>query len=67
VEVHSRHQRPFARYFRELVEALAELGHDDLVIDGEVLVHAGSGWDFAALMARLHPAGSQPGGSFGTS
>ena len=59
VELWSRHGRPFARYFPELVAALGELPVERWVIDGEVLVHSGGRWDFPALMARLHPAASR--------
>jgi ATP-dependent DNA ligase len=55
VELRSRNQRPLARYFPELVEALLELPVDRFVLDGEILV-AG---DFEALLRRLHPAASR--------
>jgi ATP-dependent DNA ligase len=56
VELRSRHDRPLGRYFPELVAALAALDQDDFVLDGEIL---DEGHDFAALMARLHPAASR--------
>jgi ATP-dependent DNA ligase len=59
VELTSRHGRPLARYFPELVAALASLTPDRWVIDGEVLVVVEDRFDFAALMARLHPAASR--------
>lgn len=52
VDLRSRHGRPLARYFPELLPALAALG--DAVLDGEIVVEP-----FAALMARLHPAASR--------
>src|SRR4051794_3746951 len=52
IEIWSRHGRPFARYFPELVAALREL--PDCILDGEIVAH-----DFPALMARLHPARSR--------
>jgi ATP-dependent DNA ligase len=58
VDLRSRHGRPFARYFPELVAALASLGRD-CVLDGEVVVVGGGAFDFAALLARLHPAASR--------
>jgi ATP-dependent DNA ligase len=59
VALWSRHGRPFARYFPELVAALAAVGEERWLIDGEVLVRRGERWDFPALMARLHPAASR--------
>src|SRR3954452_22126983 len=55
----SRHGRPFAPYFPELVAALGALGDDRWMLDGEILVRSGGRWDFPALMARLHPAASR--------
>jgi ATP-dependent DNA ligase len=62
VDLRSRHDRPLARYFPELVEAFRALGDDRVVIDGEIYLPAGPGepgLDFAALMGRLHPAASR--------
>jgi ATP-dependent DNA ligase len=59
LELHSRHGRPLARYFPELVAALQAIAADRWVIDGEVLVLVDGRFDFAALMARLHPAASR--------
>ncbi|MFL5264626.1 MAG: ATP-dependent DNA ligase [Anaeromyxobacteraceae bacterium] len=57
VDLRSRHGRPFARYFPEIVAALAPLG--DAVLDGEIVVAGAGGFDFAALLSRLHPATSR--------
>ncbi len=58
VDLRSRHDKRLARYFPELVESLAPLG--DIVLDGEIVVlGARGGLDFAALMARPHPAASR--------
>src|SRR4051812_10870147 len=54
VELWSRHGRPLARYFPELVAALRALPDERIVLDGEILAR-----DFATLMARLHPAASR--------
>jgi ATP-dependent DNA ligase len=59
VELVSRHGRPFARYFPELVDAFRELPSSDWTIDGEIVLHTERGSDFAALMTRLHPAASR--------
>jgi ATP-dependent DNA ligase len=57
VDLRSRHGRPFTRYFPELAAALAPLG--DAVLDGEVMVRGAAGFDFAALLGRLHPSTSR--------
>jgi ATP-dependent DNA ligase len=59
VDLRSRHGRPFSRYFPELVAGFCALDEHQVVIDGEIYLPAGPGdpgLDFAALMARLHPA-----------
>ena len=59
VDLRSRHDRPLARYFPELAEALAALPRERFAVDGEIVVANDAGFDFAALMARLHPAASR--------
>ncbi len=59
VDLRSRHDRPLARYFPELVEALSTLARERIVLDGEIIVAGPNGFDFAALLARLHPAASR--------
>jgi ATP-dependent DNA ligase len=59
VDLRSRHQRPLARYFPELVSALAALPRP-AVIDGELVIPAAPGDSgFEALLARLHPSPSR--------
>ena len=58
VDLRSRHGRPLARYFPEVVPALAALG-SGLVLDGELVVPAGERLDFTALLQRLHPAATR--------
>ncbi len=58
VDLRSRHQRPLARYFPEIVAALAALPRP-AVVDGEIAIARGRGHDFGALMARLHPSSSR--------
>ena len=58
VDLRSRHQRPLARYFPELTGAFVSLG-STFVVDGEILVPAGEGYDFNSLLQRLHPASSR--------
>jgi len=59
VRMVSRHGRPFARYFPELVEAVRGLRDDDVTLDGEIVIETDHGFDFAALLSRLHPAESR--------
>jgi len=59
VDLRSRHGRPFARYFPEVADPLAQLGSERWVIDGEVLVVVDGEFDFESLMGRLHPAASR--------
>jgi ATP-dependent DNA ligase len=59
VDIRSRHGRPLARYFPELVEAFAAVPADHFVLDGEIVVLRPEGSDFPALMARLHPTASR--------
>jgi ATP-dependent DNA ligase len=59
IDLRSRHGRPLARYFPELVEAMAAITAQQFVVDGEIVAITGRGFDFPALMARLHPAASR--------
>src|SRR5207248_3680611 len=59
VDLRSRNQRPLARYFPELVQALLDLPTDCFALDGEIVVATRSGFDFEALLRRLHPAASR--------
>lgn len=58
VDLRSRHGKALARYFPEVVEALAAVG-TDLVLDGELLAWRNGVADFPGLMSRLHPAASR--------
>lgn len=58
VDLRSRHGKPLARYFPELVTALAARGRD-MVVDGEIVVAGERGFDFATLLLRTHPAASR--------
>jgi ATP-dependent DNA ligase len=59
LDLRSRHDRPLARYFPELVAGLAALASPDFVLDGEIVVPGAAGLDFDALLARVHPAASR--------
>src|SRR3954468_2236121 len=59
VDLRSRNDRPLGRYFPEVVRGIRSLEVDAVVLDGELVASAGGAWDFAALLARLHPAASR--------
>jgi len=59
VDLRSRNDRPLARYFPELCEALAALPEPSFVLDGEIVLQSDAGFDFPALLQRLHPARSR--------
>ena len=59
VDLRSRHDRPLARYFPELVEALLGLDEQRFVLDGEILATADDQFDFQSLLTRIHPAASR--------
>jgi ATP-dependent DNA ligase len=59
VDLRSRHQRPLARYFPEVVAGLCSIGTPDFVLDGELIIAGPAGFDFPALLGRLHPAASR--------
>ena len=57
----SRNERPFNRYFPELIEPLKQSLPDRCVVDGEIVLPStiGEGLDFDALLQRIHPAESR--------
>jgi ATP-dependent DNA ligase len=59
VDLRSRHDRPLARYFPEVAAALRELPAERMVLDGELVIAGEQGFDFGALMGRIHPAASR--------
>lgn len=56
VLLQSRRQRPLARFFPEVADAVAKLSPRRFVLDGELVIR-GAGFD--ALQLRLHPAASR--------
>jgi ATP-dependent DNA ligase len=58
-ELQSRNLNRFGRYFPELIEALRQLRERRFVLDGEILVVGARGFDFEALLKRIHPAASR--------
>jgi len=59
VTLESKSGKSLARYFPEIVAALADAPHDDFVLDGELILPVGGILSFDALQARLHPAESR--------
>ena len=60
VDLRSRHDRPLARYFPEVVESLlAAANGRNLVLDGEIVLSPDVPFEFSVLMDRLHPAASR--------
>lgn len=59
VEIGSRNQRPFTRYFPELPELFKAALPHRCVVDGELVVVTERGLDFDALGQRIHPAESR--------
>jgi len=61
LELASRNERPFTRYFPELLAPLAAALPERCVIDGEIVLPAADdrGLDFDALLQRIHPAESR--------
>jgi len=59
VDLRSRNDRPLARYFPEVVDAVRRTVPDRVVLDGELIAFSGGVADFSALLGRLHPAASR--------
>ena len=59
VELMSKSGKSLARYFPEVVAAIAAVGCDRFVLDGELILPVGDVLSFDALQARLHPAASR--------
>ncbi len=61
IELASRNERPFTRYFPELLDPLRAVLPARAVVDGEIVVPAPDdhGLDFDALLQRIHPAESR--------
>jgi ATP-dependent DNA ligase len=59
IELGSRNERPFNRYFPELVELLRDALPERAVLDGEIVIATEQGLDFDLLQMRIHPAASR--------
>ena len=55
----SRDRRPLNRYFPELEAGLRDVLPAKAVLDGEIVIETPSGFDFDALLLRIHPAASR--------
>ncbi|MEX2252573.1 MAG: ATP-dependent DNA ligase [Thermoleophilaceae bacterium] len=59
VQLQSRNGRPMNRYFPEVVEQVARLKADQIVLDGEIVVVVDGVQEFDLLSQRIHPAASR--------
>jgi ATP-dependent DNA ligase len=59
IELQSKSGKPLARYFPEVVAAVATLKAESIVLDGELIIPIGDHLSFDALQMRLHPAESR--------
>ena len=59
VYLQSKSEKPLARYFPEIVQAVQELKAQHVVLDGELVVPVGGQFDFDQLLQRIHPAASR--------
>lgn len=57
--IQSRDEKPFNRYFPELIQPLKLHLPARSVLDGEIVIARSDGLDFEALQLRLHPAASR--------
>src|SRR5687767_2135738 len=56
VFLQSKGEKPFARYFPELVKAFQALPAPHIVLDGEIVIPVKGRLDFDQLLQRIHPA-----------
>ena len=59
IEIESRGEKSFTRYFPELVPVLLSALPARIVVDGEIVVAGPHGLDFHLLQQRIHPAASR--------
>ncbi len=59
VELESKSGQSLARYFPELVAAALAVDAGRFVLDGEIYIERDAGFDFDALLQRIHPAASR--------
>ena len=59
VVLQSRDEKPFNRYFPELIAPLLKNLPARCVLDGEIVIAGEHGLDFEALLLRIHPVASR--------
>ena len=59
VELRSKAGQPLARYFPDVVAAVASIKAARFALDGEIVIPAGGMLSFEALLQRIHPAESR--------
>src|SRR5437588_12074257 len=59
IELQSKAGQPLARYFPEIVAAVAAIKATQFVLDGEIVIPADGAFSFDALLQRVHPAASR--------
>src|SRR3954462_1500313 len=59
VYLQSKAGQPLARYFPDVVEAIAAIDAKQFVIDGELVIPVNGALSFDELQLRLHPAASR--------
>jgi ATP-dependent DNA ligase len=59
VELESKSGQSLTRYFPELVAAALAVDAGRFVLDGEIYIEVDAGFDFDALLQRIHPAASR--------
>jgi ATP-dependent DNA ligase len=59
IYLQSRNGKPMNRYFPEVIEALAQMNSQRLVMDGEIIVVVDGVQEFDLLGQRIHPAESR--------
>jgi ATP-dependent DNA ligase len=59
IYLQSKNGQPLARYFPDVVGALAKLPEQQFVLDGELVVPVSGALSFDELQLRLHPAASR--------
>jgi ATP-dependent DNA ligase len=59
IHLQSKAGQPLARYFPDIVDAIAQLPAHQFVLDGELVVPVSGALSFNELQLRLHPAASR--------
>jgi ATP-dependent DNA ligase len=59
IHLQSKAGQPLARYFPDIVDAIARLPAQQFVLDGELVVSLSGALSFGELQLRLHPAASR--------